>query len=161
MDHHCYYIGQCIGFGNIKQFYLFIMYTFVDKLLIGMITLSQIFNVNFKDPLAKIILLELFLPILSLIAGIGCIYLFFQSFALVMNNTTMIDFSLYQFNNPFKHEKFKENFQEIYGVESNPLWYFLPIKQSQRLTKPDSIELKGKRKEILDEIEMDQVKDTK
>ena len=35
LDHHWYIIGQWIGFGNIKQFTLFTLYTFIDKAIWG------------------------------------------------------------------------------------------------------------------------------
>ena len=150
LDHHWYIIGQWIGFGNIKQFILFTLYTFIDK-SIGGFWLFYIFSHNYfeDEGFISVAFNYLFLGILWILFSLLWIFLFSQSMLWAYYNTSAIEVRQFEFNNPFTYDKISENLKEVFGVEDWFIWYLLPTKQSKRLTEGFEFPISDNVKQIL------------
>ncbi|XP_010143726.1 PREDICTED: palmitoyltransferase ZDHHC22 isoform X2 [Buceros rhinoceros silvestris] len=59
-DHHCFFTGNCIGTGNMRNFIMFCLYTSLaclDSLVAGMAYISAALSMSFENPLAFLTLL--------------------------------------------------------------------------------------------------------
>ncbi|KAH0620471.1 hypothetical protein JD844_020976 [Phrynosoma platyrhinos] len=59
-DHHCFFTGNCIGSGNMRNFVMFCLYTSLaclDSLVAGVAYISVVLSTSFASPLAFLTLL--------------------------------------------------------------------------------------------------------
>lgn len=102
MDHHCDFLGQCVGIKNQKNFILFLIYTFIYSLIIILRTFDEFFiNGLYKDGwqyFTKSFHLGMFLlQVFCVMIAWGTIYLCFfylkeQIAGIIKNQSTIESF---------------------------------------------------------------------
>jgi palmitoyltransferase len=103
MDHHCPFVGNCIGIGNHKLFWNFLMYTSLGTLhvILSIAFLGQ--YESYSDMLKNIdkefMLFMSFLLSFSIFASTGMLF-WAHTFMIFKNTTTIENKSLFK-NNPF------------------------------------------------------------
>ncbi|KAJ1767380.1 Palmitoyltransferase zdhhc2 [Coemansia sp. RSA 1843] len=140
MDHHCPWVNNCVGFNNQKPFLLFIAYSMLYCLDIGVTSLVFYLRFIFNAPSTEeISITPLFLIILSLAFSMALVgFVGFHTY-LTLNNLTTIE--SYERNN-FRQENdrrgsgkkyinlfdlgAKKNLKQIFG--SRWLMWFIPLR---------------------------------
>jgi hypothetical protein len=138
MDHHCPWLGNCVGLHNQKYFYLFVFYTFIGSTYIFAGLLQKILFVEdmMKRTDAQISLMHALLVLYSgVITGLSIIgvgILFVLQTYLILNNMTSVEFTKYRKkeDSPYYSNCYLENFKLVMG--RNCLVWFLPISRVSR-----------------------------
>ena len=121
MDHHCPFIGNCVGFNNQRFFIQFLLYASLTCLNLGISCVQNVTNS------------EIFIQILSIIGcfagliGFLAVGVFggFQFYLVFVNRTTLETF-LASKHNVYDRQSAKGNLLQVFG--SRTLGYFFPIK---------------------------------
>ena len=130
MDHHCSWLYNCIGYGNYKSFYFFIMYLWTTALFIcwnsRKVIYISIANVYYPKYLTTIVFV-MFISCLSL-GGLLLYYNIFHTWLILKAYTTTEYYELYK-QDPNKPRSiysisFCENIKIIFG--STFLEWILP-----------------------------------
>lgn len=125
MDHHCPWVGNCVGYGNQKYFLLFLFYIGVlSAYTLALLSLAGIqwyYNGSRHDPIA--VAGCAILTVLSLFFAIFVTSFISEQLESLRTNTTLVE--TYQFKKGKTQKGFWYNFAEIFG--NNKLFWFLPI----------------------------------
>lgn len=110
MDHHCPWISNCVGWGNHKYFFLFLMYLWTGCVWIAMLSFSCFRSTaNFRTPYSGFSNrgTVIFIFVLTLSVSIAVGFLFFWHFYLVLSGQTTIEFyfNKYQASEAYKKGK--------------------------------------------------------
>ncbi|CAG9329274.1 unnamed protein product [Blepharisma stoltei] len=119
MDHHCPWVGNCIGFFNHKYFIQFLVYTSIDLLILG--TSSGI-KLYYSDEDLSICLLLSTIVGISMFFSLICLSLF--HIWLIATNQSSLEVRIGGFN-VFDTGSKMNNFKQIFG--SNIISVLLPI----------------------------------
>eukprot|EP00347_Sterkiella_histriomuscorum_P007600 403348294 len=132
MDHHCFWMGNCIGLYNFKSFTLYLFYMMNVTGYISLM-MTNVFTID------AIELIELMFYSLNLTAvtflSFGLYFcmliLFLINIKLIWANQTSYEMQLEFYKKPYKMEKFQSNLKEMFGFEY--LWeIFVPTKPQTR-----------------------------
>eukprot|EP00116_Pleurobrachia_bachei_P009632 sb/3469894/ len=131
MDHHCPWVGNCVGYSNYKYFVLFLNYTVLYTGFIALCCIPYLTNVwehRSDDPLNFHVL------IMFLISLVFCLTVFglfvFHIYLLVHNRTTLESSRPPCFRGGFADAKRYDlggcnNFKQVFG--DNPLLWPFPV----------------------------------
>ncbi|KAI8893222.1 DHHC palmitoyltransferase-domain-containing protein [Globomyces pollinis-pini] len=143
MDHHCPWIYNCVGFGNQKQFILFLFYGFLYS---GYVLLSLSISVMYdKFPMDSphnigqtltISLRILILMVCGLVFSVVfCIFLIMQLVLLLYNRTTIetmyrkvfirVNQALSSTNKNIFYIDKTSNFLQVFGTD--PVYWLIPV----------------------------------
>ena len=133
MDHHCPWIGNCVGYGTHKNFALFIFYTAFCGAIQSMIYFYGWFNQSFgnmqKD---KLPILALVWTMMALMGWFTLIFFGIFTIFLIMRNLLSSEMS--SLSNPFDQHIFNkpilENIKDVMGENSYRWW--IPEKHIER-----------------------------
>lgn len=103
MDHHCPFVGNCIGHGNVKLFWNFLFYASLASAQVGIVTLATSSG-------EKMFLLGA----LSLSISVSTMFLLLNQTYMIINNTTLIEQKKPMKENPFDKGP-KDNWVEVFG----------------------------------------------
>ena len=120
MDHHCPWVGKCIGLLNHKQFILFLAYT-IAALQMGHLNLKADIIVHRYENLDDLYFDMLVAMALSFIAF--CMLLF--HLCIVLMNFSTIELNTLWKNNIFRDQTLMHKWCLVFG--DNPKFWLLPL----------------------------------
>jgi len=131
MDHHCWWLDNCIGFYNYKFFYLFLFYGCIFWIFVFASSTKYFVNFWIRNEDGRITFGHendgnekfhiLFLLVVSTLFYVTLICLFIYHTKLIYEDRTTIEDIQ---KSPPKYEKHIRNFQSVLGT--NPFLIFLP-----------------------------------
>ena len=119
MDHHCPFVGNCIGAANLKMFWHFLMLTSIGSFHVafGLLFLSGKHDSTFKDQMERIDkdMSLFFASILSIAVSVSTGMMFWlHTYMILKNRTTIENLSLIKNGNPFDRGS-KNNWISVFG----------------------------------------------
>ena len=144
MDHHCPWIGQCVGQNNQKFYILFLFYTVLTLIfciahyLYDIVLYGEDFDKHFTE-WEKFQVKVAFMIKLAAILSIG--FLLYFQVKINLRNLTTIEHHIDDIikRNPFDKGEWKANFKTIFGDDFKT-WLF-PVKpRFKRKERYDSLE---------------------
>ena len=147
-DHHWFYIGKWIGYGNMKHFWLTTFYRFFEILTMMIYLLYWVYP-KFRIDLWMLLFVIFFA--LNLMFFVLLLFVVIQTTVMIEYNSTLVEARKFGIENPFKRETLLMNFQETFGIESNFLRYFLPVKPSEMPSAPDDFYVSATMKQTMNE----------
>ena len=121
MDHHCPWIGNCVGYENHRHFALFLMWVAISTGYVSLLNMHMYFSGMF---IYKLSMLYAFL--ISLNATLTIVMSFFMmwNWYLIMTGYTAIEF--WDKNKTNKKSDLLDNIKIVFGDYINPFYIFLP-----------------------------------
>ena len=122
MDHHCPWVGNCVGIGNHRQFIQFVWYAGLDLLLVGTGCFWMIME-GYEYGYYLVFCTLTGFGMGFVLMGLGCFH-----FWVIISNRTTVELKSIQADNYFDTGDWKENLKQVFG--DSYLGYFLPIRKS-------------------------------
>lgn len=94
MDHHCPWLGNCIGYWNYKYFFLVVMYSCFSLVIMAFSFVPKIFEIVEKQATysdISLVLIGIYVIILTLFTCLLVSFLGFHIY-LIINNITTLDY---------------------------------------------------------------------
>ena len=135
MDHHCPWVGTCVGLLNHKQFWLFLTYTTIGLVMSANTMMHDVFNSIPREDVkyyglidalminANTVQLMAILWASSLSLSTTCLWL--SHTYIILWNYSTLEMSELRQDNIFKHQTFSQTWCLVFG--NNPMLWFLPI----------------------------------
>eukprot|EP01121_Diplochlamys_sp_Union-15-3_P009324 TRINITY_DN2541_c0_g1_i2.p1 TRINITY_DN2541_c0_g1~~TRINITY_DN2541_c0_g1_i2.p1 ORF type:complete len:295 (+),score=7.58 TRINITY_DN2541_c0_g1_i2:73-957(+) len=127
MDHHCPWVNNCVGFCNYKYFMCFLFWTFVLCLYLAIVTLPQMFHLDFEHQFSTRHIQIMVIFFVAIAFGLGLLLFWATHLKLILSNKTTIE--------SFEGQRSRKsnvynlggsaNWREVFG---NNVWlWFIPI----------------------------------
>jgi len=128
-DHHCSWIGNCIGLYNQKTFCLYLFYSTLENFFVFTVSLLKFILKIVYDGKLECSLHNIELLIIIIISMICLVFYginLYNQFYLVINNLTTLEKKLYNYDiteSIFYSPNKYENFAVIFGVDNCLDWF--------------------------------------
>ena len=124
MDHHCPWIGNCVGFKNHRFFIQFLVYSSLSCLNLGLSCVASLFYHNSISIVTSLIGSIVGLTFTLSVGGLAFFHIY-----LAATNKTTIEIDYVNKHNIFDTSELSKNCSQLFGQK--PLGYFFPIRTKQ------------------------------
>lgn len=105
MDHHCFFIGKCVGIGNQKNFILFLIYTMIFSFIMGLLIIKSVYLRGKESFLQFFFFVEIFFFLLNIGTIFLCWTYFIDQLKSLQENQTLVEFHQHKRGKPVNSSK--------------------------------------------------------